>query len=119
MSERRLGTLDQGLTEISDTKGRPVRVSDLEIYNRIDLNVNIVSGDNSLSANGTDLDLDIHNTKTFGTDVDLDESGIDGFVELSETSNETDRTLLNIPEGVGEGTARNCAAKSNTGAKAL
>lgn len=58
----------------------------------VHLHVNIVSGDNSLSANGTDLNLNIYNTKTLGADVNLDESRIDGFVELSETRNETDRT---------------------------
>ena len=58
----------------------------------VHFDVNIVPCDDGLSANGTDLDLDIHNAKTFGADVNLDKTGVDGFVELSEASHKTDRT---------------------------
>jgi hypothetical protein len=58
----------------------------------VHLNIDIVPCDNSLSTDGTDLDLDIHNTKPFGADVNLNETGVYRFVELSEASHKTDRT---------------------------
>ena len=54
-----------------------------------------------------DLDLHVHNAKGLGTDVNLDQSGIDRFVKLSEPLDKSDRSLFNASEWVGEGTARN------------
>jgi hypothetical protein len=39
----------------------------------------------SLSANGADLDLDVDDTQGLCADVDLDQTGIDRLVELTES----------------------------------
>ena len=51
---------------------------------------------NGLSANRTDLDLDIDNAEGFSADVDLDKAWIDRLVELAETRDQTHRTYVNI-----------------------
>ena len=52
--------------------------------------VDVVAGDDRLSSNRAYLNLDVHNTERLGADVDLDQAGVDGLVELSETGNEAD-----------------------------
>ena len=54
-----------------------------------------------------DLNLHVHDAKRLGADVDLDQSRIHRLVELSESLDESDRSLFDVPERVGEGTARN------------
>jgi hypothetical protein len=63
MSESRLSTLDESLTEIRNSKRSPVRVADLEVNHGINFNVDIVTGDDSLSSNRAYLDFDIDNAK--------------------------------------------------------
>jgi len=55
----------------------------------------------------SDLNLHVHDAERLGADVNLDQARIHGLVELSESLDETDRSLLNAPEWVGEGAARN------------
>lgn len=52
--------------------------------------VDVVAGDDRLSSNRAYLNLDVHNTERLGADVDLDQAGVDGLVELTEASDEAD-----------------------------
>ena len=55
-------------------------------------NVNVVTGNDRLAANGADLNLDVDDAEGLGADVDLDKTGVDGPVELAEARHETDGT---------------------------
>lgn len=46
----------------------------------------------SLTADRTDLDFNIHDTQLFGAHVDISEARIYGFVELAKTGNQTNGT---------------------------
>ena len=102
MTKCRLSSFDEGLAEVGNTESCSVRVGDLEVYDRVNLDVNIVPGDDLLSTNGTDLDFNVNDPKTFGTDVDLDQTGVYTLVELTEARNQADGTLVDVAEGVGE-----------------
>jgi len=67
----------------------------------------------------SDLNLDIHNAKRFGADVNLDQSWIDRLVELSEPLDKSDRSLLDASEWVGEGAAGNGTEEANAATQAL
>ena len=92
MTKSGLSSFDEGLTEVGNTESCSVRVGDLEVDDRVNFDVNIVPGDDLLSTNGTDLDFNVNDPKTFGTDVDLDQTGVYTLVELTEARNQADRT---------------------------
>ncbi len=48
------------------------------------LDVDIISCDDFLPADGAYLDLDVHDTKRFSADVDLDKPWVHGLVEFSK-----------------------------------
>lgn len=48
------------------------------------LDIDVVPGNNDLSANGTDLNFDIDYAKAFGADIDLYKARVDGFVKLAK-----------------------------------
>ena len=54
--------------------------------------MDIVPSDDCLATNGTNLDFDVDPTQRLGADVDLDETGVDRLVELSEAGYEADGT---------------------------
>ena len=101
-----MSSFDEGLAEVGNTESCSVRVGDLEVYDRVNFDVNIVPGDDLLSTNGTDLDFNVDDPKTFGTDVDLDQTGVYTLVELTEARNQADGTLVDVAERVGEWAAR-------------
>jgi hypothetical protein len=51
--------------------------------------IDVVTGDDHLSANRTDLDFDVDDAKGFRADIDLNETGIDRPVELSKARDQT------------------------------
>jgi hypothetical protein len=59
-----------------------------------------------------DLNLDIDLDEPLAERVDLDETGVDGLVELAELGDETDIALADALEGVG---ATNAAGDSAHG----
>jgi len=59
------------------------------------LDIDVVPGNNDLSANGTDLNFDIDYAKAFGADIDLYKARVDGFVKLAKACDQPDRTLTN------------------------
>ena len=46
--------------------------------------IDIITGNDLLPSNGTNLDLDIDNAEGLGADVDLDKTEVHGLVELTE-----------------------------------
>lgn len=64
------------------------------LTNAINLDVDVVPRDHSLLANRDDLDLNIHNPQTLRADVDVDETGVDGLVELPEARDESDGACI-------------------------
>ena len=81
--------------------------------------VDVVPCDDLLPSNVGDLNLDVHDAKRLSTDVDLNQSRIHGLVELSESLDESDRSLFDVPERVGKGTARNGTEEANATAQVL
>lgn len=64
----------------------------LVLTNAVNLDIDVIPGDNRLPSDRSDLDLDIHNTQSFGADVDVDETRIGGPVELAKAGYKTDGT---------------------------
>ena len=50
----------------------------------VHFDVHIVTSDDSLTANGNDLDFHIYDAKRLGADIDLGQSGINCLVELAK-----------------------------------
>jgi len=50
----------------------------------IHFDVHVVPSDDGLSANGNDLDFDVHDAKRLGADIDLDQTRVDRLVELAK-----------------------------------
>lgn len=63
-----------------------------DVEDDVHFDVDVVSRNNFLATNRADLDFDVDNTKGLGADVDLYKSGVHGFVELSESRDQTYRT---------------------------
>jgi hypothetical protein len=55
----------------------------------VHFNVDIVSSDDSLPANGDYLDFDVYDAERLGADVDLDQAWVNGLVELTEARDES------------------------------
>ena len=49
------------------------------------LDIDVIPGDDLLSANLADLDLDVHNAQGLCANIDLHKTRINGLVELTET----------------------------------
>lgn len=58
----------------------------------VHFDVDIVSRDDRLPTNGTNLDLDVDSAQRLCADVDFDETRVDRPVELSKARHETDGT---------------------------
>ena len=67
----------------------------------------------------SDLNLHVHDAKRLGADVNLDQSRIHRLIELSETLDESDRSLFNVSEWVGEGATRDGTAEADAGSQTL
>ena len=66
-----------------------------------------------------DLNLDVHNAEGLGADVNLDQTRIHGFVELSEPLDKSDRSLLNAFERVGARAAGNGTQEADTATQTM
>ena len=60
------------------------------IRSHVHFDVDIIPGNDLLSANGTNLDLHVDDAKRLGTDIDLNKSWVDRLVKLSKSGNKTD-----------------------------
>ena len=78
---------------LEERKGFNVWVGSRSESGNVHLNVDVVARDDLLSANCANLNLDIHNAEGLRANVDLHETGVDGLVELSESSDQTDRAF--------------------------
>jgi len=66
-----------------------------------------------------ELNFDVNDADLFGADVDVDQSRVDGFVELPESRDQTDGSLLDVLERVGERAAWDHSACTDTGAEGV
>ena len=82
-------------------------------------NIDIVPGDDLLPSDMSNLNLDVHNAKGLGADVNLYQSWIDRLVELSEPLDKSDRSLLNASEWVGEWAAGNGTEETDAVTQAM
>lgn len=139
VTEGGLGTFYESLTKVGDTKGCPIGVSNLEVNDRVAVrevfqsgtrvgadrfvyphyDIDIVPGDDLLTSDLDNLDLDVYGAKGLCADVDPDQSRVHGFVELSEPLNESDRSLLDVSERVGEGAAGHGAEETDAVTQAM
>src|SRR6267154_6358083 len=55
------------------------------------LDVDIITSDDSLPADGTDLNFDVDDAQGFRANIDLYETRVDGLVEVAESCDQTDR----------------------------
>lgn len=81
--------------------------------------INIVPCDHLLSPNRAYLNLDIHHPQALRADIDLNQPGVDGLVELTKPRDKPDRALLNLPERVGARTAGYSTPETDTNAEGL
>jgi hypothetical protein len=65
------------------------------------------------------LNLDVHDAKRLGADVNLDQPWIYGLVELSESLDKSDRSLFDTSEWIGEGAAWNGTEETGAAAQAM
>lgn len=115
-----LGPLDQGLTNIGDSKGGFVRAHDVVIDDRGEVQGDVVFGHADLLRDLDDLNLDIDLDQALGERVDLDQAGIDGLVEFAELGDQADIALVHVLVRVGtKDAAWNGAQGSNASAKAV
>jgi hypothetical protein len=73
-------------------------VRDVEIH----FDVDVVTCDDGLSSNRADLDFDVDDAERLGTDINLNETRVDGLVELSETGDQANGSCLRNVNGVDE-----------------
>lgn len=75
---------------------------------------NIVLGHAGLLRHFCNLDLDVDLNEPLAEGVDLDQAGIDCFVETTELGDEADLALVDVLVGVGaDDAARNSTQSSN------
>lgn len=59
--------------------------------------INIVTSDDGLPANGANLNFDIDNTQVFRADINLYETRVDRLVKVAKPCDQTNRTLTRNP----------------------
>ena len=86
---------------------------------RLHFDIDIIPGDDRLSANGANLNFDVNDSETLRADVDVDKTRINGFVELSEAGDQTNGTLLHVFERIREWAARDCTTQTDANTEGL
>lgn len=95
-SECSKAELSNSLEDVIHKEERLFRLHNLEIYNRIYLNKNIIFGNASLSININMLSLDIDFGNSVCTRIEVLKSSTYGFNILSQSLKDTDLTLLDL-----------------------
>jgi len=119
MTERSLSTFNERLAEICDAECCSVGVANLEVDDRVNFDVDVITSDDCLSSDWANLNLDVDDAQRFSADIDLNQTGVDRLVELSKARHKTDRALLDIAERIGEGAAWDHPTNTNHRAKSL
>jgi len=84
MSKRGLSPLNKRLAEVCDAESSPVRISDLKVDDGVNVNIDVVTGDDLLPSNGADLDLNVHPAQVFRANVHVGKSWIHRLIEVAE-----------------------------------
>jgi hypothetical protein len=120
MTKSGLGTLNESLADVGDTEGGDVGRDDVVVDNGGEVEGDIVLGHADLLGNLGDLDLDVDLDEILTERVDLDQTGIDGLVELAELGDKAYITLLDSLEGVGAADAAGDGSHgSHAGSKSI
>ena len=64
----------------------------LEVDDRVNLDVDIVTCYDSLTSDGADLDLYVHNSEGFRAHIDLDQPRVYRLVKVPKTGNQSHRS---------------------------
>lgn len=86
--------------DILDTKSSSVWIGYMPVNDRVQFQADIVLCRYSLLGYSDQLNLDIDDSQTFTARIDLDETRIDGLVELTKSTDKSDGSLLDLFEGV-------------------
>lgn len=120
MAEGGLRTLNEGLADVGDAKGGNVRGDDVVVDDRGQAQGDVVLGHADLLGDLCDLDLDVHLEEVLAERVDLDQTRVDGLVELAKLGDETDVALLDALERVGaDDAAGNSAHGTDDGTESV
>lgn len=93
VSECGLGTLNECLADVANTKGSLVWAGNVVVDNTGELESDVVLGHADLLGNFHNLNLDIDLDEALGERVDLDETWVNGAVETTELGDETNVAL--------------------------
>lgn len=105
VSKGGLGSLDEGSSNVGDSVGGLVRGGNRPTDDGLQIDVDVILGHDLLSRDGIHSDSNIDDPDGLSADVDVDKSRVDGLVELSEPRDESDVSLSDRSERVGEGAA--------------
>lgn len=115
-----LSALDQSLTNVGDTESRLVRRNDVVVDDRGQVDGDIVLGHACLPWHLDDLNLDVYLVEALRERVDLDQTRVDGLVELAELGDKTHVALGYLLVGIGAAkAARNSTECSDTSAQSV
>lgn len=107
-----LGALDEGLADVGDAEGSLVGRDDVVVDDAGKVEVDVVLGHANLLGDLDDLDLDVDLDQALGEGVDLDETRVNGLVELAKLGDKADVALVDVLIRVG---AANAAGDGSQG----
>lgn len=120
MAQSGLGSFNQSLANVGDTKGGLVRADDVVVDDRGEVECDIVLGHADLLRNLDDLNLDVDLDQALGERVDLDQARVDSLVEFAKFGNQANITLVHVLVWVrANDAAWNRAQGSDTGTQAV
>lgn len=94
--KRGLSALDEGLTDVCDTKGSLVRADDVIVDDRGQVQGDVVLGHADLLGDFHDLDLDVDLDDALRQRVNFDQAWIDSLVETAKLGDEADVALVDV-----------------------
>jgi hypothetical protein len=108
-----VSTLHKSLLDVVDTESGLVRRDNVVVDDRGQAKGNIVLGHANLLWDFGGLNLDINLEKSLAERIDLDQTGVNSLVELSELGNETNVALVDFLVRVGTNDAAGNSAHSS------
>ena len=120
VAESGLGTLNEGLANIGDSKGSLMRRNDVVVNDGSKAKGDIVLGHAELLWDFGNLNFDIDLNETLAERVDLDQTRVDSLVKATELRNQANIPLVNTLVWVGANDAAgDCAQGTDAGAEGV